>query len=264
MSRDTPEPFELYAIRYACLEGRSPHDVFIGADPHEGPFDMDYFVWAAIGSKRSFVIDTGFNAQTALRRKRQFLRCPAETLKAIGLDPQTTTDVVITHLHYDHVGNFDRFPAAVFHLQDREMAFATGRHMGHPIMNAAFDVEDVVGMVREVYRGRVRFHDGAVELAAGLSLHPVGGHSAGLQVVRVWTRRGFVVIASDASHFYAHMEQGRCFPFTYNVGDVLDGYRKVNELASSPSHIIPGHDPLVMQRYPAPRDDMRGAIVRLD
>ena len=264
MSGDTPEPFELYAIRYATLAGRRPYDVFIGGDPHEGAYDMDYFVWAAVGKARSFVIDTGFNAEAAQKRKRQLLRCPAEALASVGIDRLTAMDVIITHLHYDHVGNFDRFPAATFHLQDREMAFATGRHMCHPFMNAAFEVEDVVGMVRNVYKGRVRFHDGDAELAPGLSLHAVGGHSAGLQAVRVLTRRGHVVIASDASHFYAHMEEGRCFPITFNIGAVYDGYRRLCELASSPAHIIPGHDPLVMKRYPAPTEELRGVVARLD
>ncbi|MFI5012690.1 MAG: N-acyl homoserine lactonase family protein [Hyphomicrobiales bacterium] len=257
------EPFAVYAIRYACTERRL-HEIFIGGDPHQGPIGMDYFVWAAISRSRSFVIDTGFNAAAAARRKRQFLRDPAEGLKLLGLDPGKVADVVITHLHYDHVGNFDRFPAATFHLQDREMAFATGRHMGHAALNAAFDVEDVVGMVRQVYKGRVRFHDGAAELAPGFSLHRVGGHTAGLQVVRLWTRRGWMVLASDASHFYANMEEGRCFPIVFHVGDVLDGYRKLGELAASPSHIIPGHDPLVMARYPAPSAKLRGIVARLD
>ena len=258
------EPFELYAIRYATLAGRQPHEVFIGGDPHEGSFDMDYFVWAAIGKTRSFVIDTGFSAEAAQKRNRQFLRSPSETLRAVGIDPKTASDVVITHLHYDHVGNFAHFPAAVFHLQDREMVFATGRHMCHPFMRMAFEVEDVVGMVREVYRGRVRFHDGDAELSPGFSLHPVGGHSAGLQVARVLTRRGYVVLASDASHYYAHMEGGRIFPITFDVGAVLQGYRRVRELADSPAHIVPGHDPLVMQRYPAASEELRGAVVRLD
>ena len=258
------EPFELYAIRYASLAGRQAHELFIGGDPHEGPFDMDYFVWAAIGRKRSFVIDTGFNAEAARRRKRNFLRCPAEALKAVGIDRESATDVVITHLHYDHVGNFDRFPAATFHLQDSEMAFATGRHMCHPFMNAAFEVDYVVGMVREVYKGRVAFHDGDAELAPGLTLHAIGGHSKGLQAVRVLTRRGHVVVASDSSHFYAHMEEGRCFPITFDLGAVLEGYRKLRALADSPAHIIPGHDPLVMRRYPAPREELAGIVARLD
>ena len=112
--------------------------------------------------------------------------------------------------------------------------------------------------------GRVRFHDGDAELSPGFSLHPVGGHSAGLQVARVLTRRGYVVLASDASHYYAHMEGGRIFPITFDVGAVLQGYRRVRELADSPAHIVPGHDPLVMQRYPAASEELRGAVVRLD
>jgi glyoxylase-like metal-dependent hydrolase (beta-lactamase superfamily II) len=259
----SPEPFEIYAIRYACVERRGD-EIAIGGDPHQGPIGMDYFVWVAIGKAGSFVIDTGFDAETAARRKRQFLRCPAESLKLLGLDARSIRDVIVTHMHYDHIGNFGRFPAATFHLQDREMAYATGRHMSHLALSAAFDVENVVGLVREVYQGRVRFHDGAAELAPGLTLHPLGGHSAGLQVVRAWTRRGWVVLASDASHYYANMEEGRVFPIVYHVGDVLEGYRRLSELAQSSAHIIPGHDPLVMRRYPAPKRELEGIVSRLD
>jgi glyoxylase-like metal-dependent hydrolase (beta-lactamase superfamily II) len=155
--------------------------------------------------------------------------------------------VVVTHLHYDHVGNFDLFPSATLHLQEREMNYATGRYMCQECFRGAFEVEDVVGMVREVYAGRVRFHDGDAELFPGVSLHLIGGHTMGLQVVRVATRRGWVVLASDASHFYANMEQARPFPIVGSVADMVDGYTKLRSLAESPAHIIPGHDPLVMQ-----------------
>jgi len=257
------EPFEIYAIRYASMDRRGD-EVFIGGDPHAGPIGMDYFVWVVLGKRQSFIVDTGFDAETAARRGRKFLRCPAESLKHLGLDAGEIKDVIITHMHYDHIGNFNRFPRATFHLQDREMAYATGRHMCHPAMSGAFDVENVVGLVREVYRGRVRFHDAPAELAPGLTLHPLGGHSAGLQVVRVWTRRGWMVLASDASHYYANMEEGRVFPIVYHVGDALEGYRRLRELASSPAHIIPGHDPQVMNRYQAPKRELEGIIVRLD
>jgi glyoxylase-like metal-dependent hydrolase (beta-lactamase superfamily II) len=80
---------------------RRADEVFIGGDPHAGPIGMDYFVWVAIGKKQSFVIDTGFDAETAARRGRNFLRCPAESLKLLGLDAGTIKDVIITHMHYD-------------------------------------------------------------------------------------------------------------------------------------------------------------------
>jgi glyoxylase-like metal-dependent hydrolase (beta-lactamase superfamily II) len=119
-------------------------------------------------------------------------------------------------------------------------------------------------MVRRVYAGRVRFHDGEGEIAPGVSVHHVGGHTMGLQVVRVATRRGWVVLASDASHYYANMEQGRPFPIVYNVGDMVEGWRKARSLAESESHVIPGHDPLVLERYPAPSPALQGVVARLD
>ena len=182
----------------------------------------------------------------------------------LGCDAASVKDVVITHLHYDHVGNFDLFPAATLHLQDLEMRYATGRYMGHECFRGAYEVEDVVGMVRRVYEDRVRFHDGDAEIAPGISVHLIGGHTMGLQVVRVATRRGRVVLASDASHFYANMEQVRPFPIVWSVADMVDGYRKLASLAESPGHIIPGHDPLVFERYPAPTKELKGIAVRLD
>ena len=182
----------------------------------------------------------------------------------LGVEAAAVRDVVITHLHYDHVGNFDLFPMATFHLQDDEMRYATGRHMRHELFSGAFDVEDIVGMVRNVYRGRVQFHDGDATVFPGISVHRIGGHTMGLQVVRVATRRGWVVLASDASHFYANMEQVRPFPIVYSVADMVAGYARLRALAESPQHIVPGHDPKVMERYPTPRKELEGIVVRLD
>jgi len=119
-------------------------------------------------------------------------------------------------------------------------------------------------MLREVYRGRVVFHDGDEELAPGLSVHHIGGHTMGLQVVRVRTRRGWVVLASDAAHLYANIEEMRPFPIAYHVGEMVEGYRRLRALADSPRHIIPGHDPLVLRRYPPAEPALEGIAARLD
>ncbi|HLX80540.1 MAG TPA: N-acyl homoserine lactonase family protein [Burkholderiales bacterium] len=255
--------YEVYAIKYAHHARRASEN-FIGGDPHDGPMPLDYFVWLIRGAGREIVVDTGFSAPMAAKRQRDHLRCPAEGLGLLNVDAKKIREVVITHLHYDHVGNFDLFPAATFHLQDLEMNYATGRHMSQPVFSGAYEVEEVVGMVRRAYAGRVRFHDGDAELAPGISLHLIGGHTMGLQVVRVATRRGWVVVASDASHFYANMEQVRPFPIVYSLADMVEGYGRLRELADSPVHIIPGHDPLVLQRYPAPSAALQGIVARLD
>ena len=255
--------YEVYAIKYAHHERRAGEN-FIGGDPHDGPMPLDYFVWLVRDGERALVVDTGFSAATAARRQRDHLRCPTEGLRMLGVEAAAVSDVVITHLHYDHVGNFDLFPSATFHLQDDELSYATGRHMTQPVFSGAFDVEDVVGMVRNVYRGRVCFHDGDAELFPGVSVHLIGGHTKGLQVVRVATRGGWLVLASDASHFYANMEQVRPFPIVYSVADMVEGYRRLRELAESTAHIIPGHDPEVLVRYPSPSPDLEGIVARLD
>jgi glyoxylase-like metal-dependent hydrolase (beta-lactamase superfamily II) len=136
--------------------------------------------------------------------------------------------------------------------------------MCHPQLRRSFEEGDVTAMIGRLFRGRVQFHDGADELAPGITVHHVGGHAAGLQVVRVKTGRGWVVLAADASHFYANFEQMRAYPTVYNVGDMLEGFSTVRRLATSLQHVVPGHDPLVFQRYPAPRPELEGIAVRLD
>ncbi len=256
-------PFEVYAIRYATVERRAAEN-FIGGDPHESAERMDYFVWLARRASQAVVIDTGFNEAAAQRRHRQFLRSPVEGLQLLDVDAASVEDVILTHLHYDHVGNFDLFPRARFHLQDRELAYATGRYMATEFFAAAYELDEVVGMVRNVYGGRVRFHDGDAQIAPGLTVHLVGGHTKGLQVVRVWTRLGWLVLASDASHYAANMDAERPFPVVADITQMVDGWQRLRELASEPRYIIPGHDPVVMQRYRAPTRALEGIAVRLD
>jgi len=258
-----PEPYQVHAIRYATAE-RHAHENFVGGDPHQGAGRLDFFVWLVRNATRTILIDTGFAAPVAARRKRQLLRTPAEGVGALGVAPESIDDVVITHMHYDHVGNFDVAPRARLHLQDREMAYATGRRMAEPFFAGAYEPDDVTAMVRAVFAGRVCFHDGDAELAPGVSLHHVGGHTAGLQVVRVLTRVGWIVLASDASHLYANMAEGRPFPIVYRVDEMAEGWRRCLALADDPAFVVPGHDPLVMQRYAASAPGLELVSVRLD
>ena len=257
------DPFEVYAIRYATVE-RKASENFIGGDPHESGVRMDYFVWLARNQSCSFVIDTGFNEAAAKKRRREFLRSPAEGLSLLDIEADKVENIIITHLHYDHIGNFDLFPRARFHLQDEELAYATGRYMQHEFFSHGYEVDEIVAMVRNVYAGRVEFHDGDVELVPGLSLHYIGGHTRGLQVVRLWTRVGWLVLASDASHYAANMNESRPFPVVFDVGQMVDGWKRMRELVDDPRLIVPGHDPDVMKIYSAPGPELEGIAVRLD
>ena len=258
------ETWKLYAVKYGTHARTAARNFMQPPDPHDAPYPIDYFVWACVSEARAVVVDTGFDKAGAESRGRTWHRCPVDSLRLIGIDPGEVTDVVITHMHYDHGGNLAKFPKATFHIQDREMAHATGRLMRYPILRHSYDVEDVCGLVRELYRDRVEFHDGDDELFPGLSLHHVGGHTQGMQFVRAFTGRGWVVLASDAMHLYANWLHRNPYPTVVHIGDMLEGHKKVARLAESPDHVIPGHDPRVMDRYPAAAPDLDGIVVRLD
>lgn len=259
----TDDVHEVYAIKYARHERRSSEN-FIFGDPHDEMTSISYYVWLIRGTHGVFVVDTGFDEKGAQKRARQITNPIGEGLKALGVDPDKVENVIATHMHWDHAGNYELFPRARYHVQDCEMEYATGRCMCHATMRVPFEMDDVLSMVRKVFAGRVEFHDGTDELAPGITVHKIGGHSKGLMSVRVKTRRGYVVVSSEATHLYRHLDEGKVFPITYNVADTLEGYRTLKKLASSRQHIVPGHDPKVMDIYPAAGSGLEGWIARLD
>ena len=254
---------EVYAIRYGHHDRKAAENFILG-DPHDVLQPLDFYVWAIVGPSGTIILDTGFDAAMGAKRQREMIKPVDEGLRALGLDAGGIETVIVSHMHYDHVGNYDLFPRARYHLQDVEMAYATGRSMCHAMLRMPFEIDDVLAMVRKVFAGRVTFHDGADEIVPGVTVHRIGGHSKGLQSVRVKTKRGYVVLAADAAHLYAHLESARIFPITYNVGEVLEGYETLKKLATSPDHIVPGHDPLVLARYPAAKPGLEGWVARLD
>ena len=257
------EPYAVHAIRYGSHE-RTAAQNFIGGDPHETASNLDYYVWLVSNRDRTLVVDTGFTREEAARRERNVFQEPAEGLARLGVEAARIEDVVITHMHYDHAGSLGAFPNARFHIQDDEMAYCTGRYMAHECFGMPYSTEHVIEMVRAVFAKRVAFHRGDEEIAPGVSLHRIGGHTMGIQSVRVWTESGWLVLASDAAHLYENMEAVRPFPIVFNVQEMVDGFEKLKGLAETPEHVIPGHDPLVMQRYPCPSPELEGIAVRLD
>jgi glyoxylase-like metal-dependent hydrolase (beta-lactamase superfamily II) len=245
----------IHAVRYARHE-RVAADNFIaqavGDDDHDAPMPLYYYVWLIERDDAPPVlVDTGFGAEAAARRKRTIVRPVEQGLAAIGVDPATIEDVILTHLHYDHAGSLDLFPRARFHIQDSELAFATSRNMLLGPVRAPFDAEPVAEMVRLLFKERLVFHDGDDRLAEGVMLRTLAGHTCGLMGVEVETARGPVLLASDACHLYANLVREMPFPIVIDIPRYLDALRRLRALAPSLDHIIPGHDPLVLKAFPA-------------
>lgn len=247
------DAFQVYAMNYARSdETRSARENFRSiVDIHDVPMPMDFFVWLIVGKGRIILVDGGTSEETCTARRHHFLRSPLDCLRDIGIDPDGVTDLVVTHMHWDHLGHVAALRNATLHVHPTEMGYATGCSMCRPLLRRPYDAEQICDVVRALHRGRVRFTQDVSEVAPGVTLHHVGGHTPGLQVVRVETARGHVVLASDALHFYANMTLDNPYSVYVDLDAYVDGIETLKTLADTMEHIVPGHDPLVRRLYPA-------------
>ena len=118
--------WEVYAVKYADRNDRTRNDSFMFASDHNSNHPMDYFVWVLRCGKEVILVDTGYDEGEAGLRDRPIHHRPAKAIEALGLKAEEISQVIITHLHYDHAGTLADFPNAKFYLQTAEMAYATG------------------------------------------------------------------------------------------------------------------------------------------
>jgi glyoxylase-like metal-dependent hydrolase (beta-lactamase superfamily II) len=254
--------YRVFALKFGSNRRRRRFEnvIFRPGDCPDTSMPMDFFVWALVGPNGTVLVDTGAAAGTMTERGHEHERRPVAALADVGLGAGDITDIVTTHMHWDHAGNIDDFPRARLHVQRTELAHATGPSMCSGFLRRPYDLQQTTEWLRELYRGRVVFHEGDDEIAPGISIHHVGGHTPGMQVVRVRTERGNVVLASDAVHYYENLDAENPFPVLVSTIDYVEALRTVRRLADGPNHVIPGHDPLVLKRFPPARPDLDGAV----
>lgn len=242
--------FKVYALRYAHRPEATRAENFYRGDPcGTDAMPMDYFTWIAVGRSTTVLIDAGFTRSTAERRKRSYLEDPAVTMTALGVDPASVNQIVITHMHYDHTGHISSFPEARVLIQESEFGFWTSDIAGRGEYPVLSEPGDIAYIKAQHATGRVQLTAGDYEVTPGISIHHVGGHTPGMQIVRVNTARGHVVLASDASHFYENIETDRPFSIVDTLPRMHQAFDRIRELADDDSLIVAGHDPLVRQRF---------------
>ncbi len=237
----------VHSLRYATLPGRTRGENFVQTAEPATPMPMDYFVWLVDGPAGPLLVDTGFSREVGERRGRTMLADLPDLLRRVDVDPMALTDVVLTHLHYDHAGNLGLFPNATFHVQASELAFATGPLMRYAFFGAPFEAADLDRLREAGEQGRVHLVDGKHTLRDGVELHRVGGHTGGTQVVRVHTARGWLVLASDALHYTENRTTRSPFPLVVDAAEMFAGYELCEQLADADDLIVPGHDPALAE-----------------
>ena len=249
-----PKPqYEIYAIRYATIPDFSVAGLVAGAD-RSRKLDIAMMVWLVRGGGKNILVDSGFYREQFFKQwhVNDFVK-PSEAIGRLGLKPEDITDVIISHMHWDHADGLDLFPKARIWLQKDELEYYAGSGWQSPRTHGGIDPEDVLAAVKLNTQGRVGLVNGdAQEIIPGITCYTGGKHTYASQFVGVNTAAGTVVLASDNMYLYENMEKHVPIAATLDAASNLRAQDRMKQMAASPQLVIPGHDPAVMKNFPNP------------
>lgn len=264
MPAPSPSPapvYEVYAIRYASIPDFPVNALVAGADPAR-KLSIAMTVWLVRGNGKNILVDSGFYRPQFFKNWKieNFVK-PSEAVAQAGVKPEEITDLIVTHMHWDHADGMDLFPNARIWIQKDEYTYYTGPAWQTPNTHGGIEPDDVLAAVKLNMAGRLTLVDGdAQQIIAGITCYTGGKHTYQSQYVGVNTRAGAVVLASDNMYLYENLEKHAPIAQTLDKESNLRAQDRMKQLAASPRLIVPGHDPAVFEKFPKIRD----GVVRID
>lgn len=246
----TPQ-YEVYAIRYATLPDFPLAALVKGADSKR-KLDIAMIVWLVKGNGRNTLVDSGFYRDQFLKAwtVKDFIK-PSDAVAQFGIKPEEITDVIITHMHWDHADGMDLFPRAHIWIQKDEYTYYTGEAWQQKNTHGGIDKDDVLAAVRLNLEGRLSLVNGdAQQILPGITCYIGGKHTWQSQYVGVSTRQGTVILASDNMYLYENLDKHLPIAGTLDAESNLRAQDRMKRLAAKPSLIVPGHDPAEFERFP--------------
>jgi glyoxylase-like metal-dependent hydrolase (beta-lactamase superfamily II) len=254
LAQPAPQPrpqYEVFAVKYATIPDFRVAGLVAGADK-DRKMDIAMMVWLVRGNGHTILVDSGFYREQFFRQwKVADFAKPSEAIAHAGLKPEDITDVIVTHMHWDHADGMDLFPKARIWIQKEELEYYAGSAWQARNTHGGIDPEDVVAAVKLNMQGRVGLVNGdEQEILPGISCYTGGKHTYASQFVTVSTAAGTVVLASDNMYLYENLEKHVPIAATLDPASNLRAQDRMKQLAASPRLIIPGHDPAVMKNFP--------------
>ena len=244
----TGQDWEILIVRHG-QRTTTRSDAYLNYDWYGEPdaeHAMGYYLWVIRNEHTTILVDTGYAAGPARARNREVLVDPLEALQRLGVT--SSPDVLIlTHAHYDHIGNVDRISAARAYIARKEYEFWTGPLAGKPLFANFSEPREIAELRRLHDAGRLELIDGIVHVAAGVRMIPVGGHTPGQSIVEVDTPVGTVLLASDAGHFHEEIEKDMLFK---SMADWPTSYSVLERIRDGAYiQVISGHDVSELDRH---------------
>src|SRR5579864_7743620 len=249
----SPPDYKIFALRYATLPDFPVSELVSGADPARR-LNLAMMIWLVRGNGHNILVDSGFYHERFFKdwHLQDFVK-PSDTLARVGLKPDEITDVIITHMHWDHADGVDLFPNARIWIQKDELAYYAGEAWQSKKTHGGIDEEGVLTLVKLNTQGRVGLVNGdAQQVIPGVTCYTGGKHTYQSQYVGVQTAAGTFVLASDNMYLYENLEKHVPIAATLDAESNLRAQDRMKQIATRPGLIIPGHDPAVFAKFPNP------------
>jgi glyoxylase-like metal-dependent hydrolase (beta-lactamase superfamily II) len=248
----TKPVYSVEAVRYGTLKDFAVSGLVAGADKSR-KMDIAMVYWLVRGNGHNILVDAGFyRPQFFVHWKVADFQKPSDALLHAGLKPEEITDIIITHMHWDHADGFDLFPKARIWIQRDEYTYYTGEAWQHPRTHGGIDPDDVQAIVKSNIEGNVSFVEGdAQEILPGITCYIGGKHTYQSQYVGVNAKDGTVVLASDNVYMYENLDKHVPIAASLDASSNLAAQDRMRKIASKPEFIIPGHDPAMFERFPS-------------